>query len=113
MERVFGWQVGGRYTFVVDTVGMDERTWLDNVGRPHSSDLHVQEVFHRADYDTLELSVKIEDPKMYAQPWMALNKYVLHRLPDNFDVEEFFAPHRRRRPYNKVIGKPVTAPPPK
>src|SRR6202790_714046 len=47
------------YTFVVDTVGMDERTWLDNVGRPHSSDLHVQEVFHRADYDTLELSVKI------------------------------------------------------
>jgi len=101
------------YTFVVDTVGMDERTWLDNVGRPHSSDLHVQEVFHRADYDTLELSVKIEDPKMYAQSWMALNKYVLHRLPDNFDVEEFFCSPSETAAYNKVIGKPVTAPPPK
>jgi len=54
------------YTFVADSVGMKESTWLDNAGRPHSSDLRVEETFHRVDYDTLELSVKIDDPKIYA-----------------------------------------------
>lgn len=103
------------YTFVADTVGMDERTWLDNVGRPHSSELHVQETFHRVDYDNLELTVRIDDPKMYAQPWMALNKFVLHRLPDNFDTEEFFCSVSETAAYNKSIGAPVSvaAPPPK
>ena len=38
----------------------------------------------------MELRVKINDPKMYSQPWMAMNKFVLHRLPDNFDIQEFF-----------------------
>jgi len=103
------------YTFVVDTVGMDERTWLDNAGRPHSSDLRVEERFHRVDYDTLELTVTINDPKMYTEPWMGLNKFVLHRLPDNFDMEEFFCSPSETAAYNKLIGNPVTvvAPSPK
>jgi len=34
-------------TLVVDTVGLDDRTWLDTAGRPHSEDLRVEEVFHQ------------------------------------------------------------------
>jgi hypothetical protein len=60
------------YTFVVDTLGFNDKTWLDNVGRPHTGDMRVEETFHRVDYDTLELSVKIDDPKFYTQPWLAL-----------------------------------------
>jgi hypothetical protein len=60
-----------------------------------------------------DFALKIDDPKMYSQPWMALNKFVLHRLPDNFDVEEFFCSPSETAAYNKVIGKPVTAPPTK
>jgi len=99
------------YTFVVDTVGMDERTWVDNVGRPHSSDLRVQETFHRVNYDTLELSVKIDDPKMYTKPWMALDKFVLHRLPETFDMEEFFCVPSETATYNKIIGNPTSGTP--
>jgi len=33
------------YTFVVQTSGIDERTWVDRAGRPHSDDLRVEERF--------------------------------------------------------------------
>lgn len=98
------------YTFVAQTVGLDERTWLDNAGRPHSSDLRVEELFHRVDYDTLELTVTINDPKMYTQPWQALNKFVLHRLPDDFDPEEFICSPSEVTEYNKSVGNPVAEP---
>lgn len=76
------------YTFVAQTVGLDERTWLDNAGRPHTANLRVEERFHRVDSDTLELTLTIDDPEYYKQPWQALNKFVLHRLPDDFDMGE-------------------------
>ena len=101
------------YTFVVDTVGMNEKTWLDNAGRPHSADLTVQERFHRLDYDTLELTVTINDPKFYAQPWQALNKFVLHRLPDDYDIQEFFCVPSETEDYNKLIGTPASIAAPK
>src|SRR4029077_1331577 len=67
------------YTFVANYIGMDPRTWLDNVGRPHTDALKVEERWHRVNSDTLELSVTIDDPKFYAQPWKALDRFVLHR----------------------------------
>ena len=100
------------YTLVVKTVGLDERTWLDNAGRPHSSDLRVEERFHRVDYETLELTVTINDPKMYTEPWLALNKFVLHRLPDDFDPEEFICSPSEVAEYNKSVGSPVATPTP-
>ena len=96
------------YTFVVDTMGLRDSTWIDTVGRPHSDQLHVEETFHRVDYDTMELSIKIDDPKKYTQPWMALNKYVLHRLPDNFDIEEFLCSPSEEAAYKKIIGSPAS-----
>src|ERR1700731_4496073 len=60
--RWYGYSVGkweDDYTFVVQTSGTDERTWVDRAGRPKSSDLRVEERFHRVDHDHLELTVKI------------------------------------------------------
>ena len=64
----------GRYegdTFVVDTVGMNDKTWIDQVGHPHSDALHLVERFRRLDHDTLELSVTFDDPKAYAKSFTA------------------------------------------
>src|SRR6202140_1574108 len=44
------------YTFVAETNGFDDRTWLDNTGRPHSDALQVEETYHRVDADHLEMS---------------------------------------------------------
>ena len=57
--RYYGFSVGhwdGDYTFVVDTVGTDPSTWLDNAGHPHSGDLHVMERYTRLDHNDLEVS---------------------------------------------------------
>lgn len=56
-------------TFVVDTVGFNDRTWLDYAGHPHSDALHVVERFQRPDHNTLQIDLTIEDPKAYTKSW--------------------------------------------
>jgi hypothetical protein len=55
--------------FVVDTVGFNDKTWLDRVGHAHSDQLHVIERFHRLDQNNLELDITMEDAKALAKPW--------------------------------------------
>src|ERR1700726_3695433 len=69
-SRWWGYSVGrwmDDYTFEAESNGFDDRTWLDNAGRPHSDALHVIEQYHRADRDHLEMSITIDDPKMYTK----------------------------------------------
>ena len=44
-------------TFVVETVGLDSREWLDDWGVPFSESLRLQERWHRLDRDNLELTI--------------------------------------------------------
>jgi hypothetical protein len=91
-------------TFVVQTVGMDERTWLDNVGRPHSNALRVEERFHRVDHDTIELTLTITDPNFYTQPSIALNKLPLRLLPPDFDGTEIICSPSELAEYNRQVS---------
>ncbi|PYU23867.1 MAG: hypothetical protein DMG32_15230 [Acidobacteria bacterium] len=95
------------YTFVVETAGLNPKSWLDHAGRPHSEDLRVEERFHRVDHDTMELTVTIKDPKMYAQPWLALNKFPLHLQRPDFDIPELLCSPSEMAAYNKDIGDVV------
>lgn len=109
--RWFGYSVGkwvDDYTFVADTIGTDERTWIDRAGRPHSADLKVEETFHRVDSNTLEFSVKIDDPKMYTKPWMALDKLKFYARPSSFDVREMMCSPSELAEYDKFIGNPAS-----
>ena len=65
-DAIGKWDSG---TLVVDTVGFNDKTWLDNDGHPHSEDLHVVERIRRVDHDTLTIDTTIEDPKAYTKPW--------------------------------------------
>jgi len=110
-SRWFGYSIGkwqDDTTFVVQTSGTDDRTWIDRAGRPHSEDLRVEEKFHRVDHDTLELTVTIDDPKMYTKPWVALDKLRFKLQPPNFDVREMLCSPSEFAEYNKVIGKPAS-----
>jgi hypothetical protein len=105
--RWFGYSLGkwvDDYTLVVETTGLDERTWIDHAGRPHSDALRVEERFRRIDHDHLELSVTIDDPKMYTKPWVALNKLVFNLEPQTFDVREMFWSPTEFQGYNKLLG---------
>jgi hypothetical protein len=110
-SRWYGYSVGrwqDDYTFVVDTVGLDERTWLDNAGDPHSADMRVEETYHRVDRDTLELTVKVDDPKAYKEPWLGLNKFILRRQPASFDIREMICAPSEAEEYKKVVAEPAT-----
>jgi hypothetical protein len=109
--RWYGYSVGkwvDDYTLVVQTTGLDDRTWIDRAGRPHSDALRVEERFHRADRDHLELSVTIEDPKMYTKPWLALDKLRFDLQPRDFDVREMICSPSEFAQYNKLIGNPAS-----
>ena len=109
--RWYGYSVGhwqDDYTFVVNTVGLDERTWLDNAGDPHSADMRVEEIYHLVDQDTLELTVKIDDPKAYKEPWLGLNKFILRRQPASFDIREMICAPSEAEEYKKTVAEPAT-----
>lgn len=109
--RWYGYSVGkwtDDYTFVVETVGTDERTWLDNAGDPHSSDMHVEERYHRLNHDTLELTVKIDDPKVYTEPWLARDKMRLTLLPANTEIMEMICAPTEAEEYKKTMANPLS-----
>ncbi len=63
-------------TLVVDTIGMNDRTWIDNYRTPHTDRLHVVERFHMIDGGkTLEVDVHVEDPGAFTTPWNAIQRY--------------------------------------
>ena len=64
-------------TLVIDTVGLNDKTWLDQVGHPHSSALHVVERLRRVNHDTLQDSLTIDDPKTYTKPWTGQQTFTL------------------------------------
>ena len=67
----------GDTTLVVDTVGLNDKTWLDRLGHPHSDQLHVTERFRRVDHDHLEIDFTMVDPKALAKPWTTTWYYEL------------------------------------
>jgi Carboxypeptidase regulatory-like domain len=56
-------------TLVIDSVGFDDRSWLDTAGHPHTEKMHVIERFRRPDLGHLEIEITIDDPGAYAKPW--------------------------------------------
>jgi len=93
-------------TFVVETNGTDDRTWLDNAGRPHTDEMRVEERFHRVDQDTLELTVIINDPKYYTRPWAALDKQPFKLQPADSSIGEGRCVPSEMALYDSLISKP-------
>jgi hypothetical protein len=56
-------------TLVIDTVSIDERTWIQGNGWFHSDQLHVIERLRRPSRNYLEYQFTVEDPKVLTKPW--------------------------------------------
>ena len=107
-SRWYGYSVGhwdGDYTLVVDTNGVSDKTWIDRRGYPHSVDMRVQERYTRVDHDTLELTVTVDDPKMYTKPFVAVtNRFKW--IPNQEDDEQLCVPSEMID-YIKIIAVPA------
>jgi hypothetical protein len=57
-------------TLVVDTIGFNDKTFVDSYRTPHTDKLHVVERFRLIDGgDTLEVAFTVEDQGAFYQPW--------------------------------------------
>lgn len=72
-------------TLVVDSVGFNDKTWLDNAGHPHSDALRVVERIRRVDHDTLQIDFTFDDPKAYTRPWTGQREF---RLRPGWEITE-------------------------
>ena len=112
-----GYSVGhweGDNTLVVETVGMDERTWMDRRGFPHSVDAKVTERYTRSDFDHMSMTENVNDPVYYTQPSfiLAKNDYRFVRgqedknAPIPFTNETLCIPSQNLE-YQSLIGAPA------
>jgi hypothetical protein len=82
---------------IVDTVGLNGKNWLDRVGHPESTEMHILERIHRLNENTLQIDLTFDDPKSYTKPWTAQVQFGLRRnwdilehvCEDNFAFETF------------------------
>ena len=73
-------------TLVVDTIGQNEKTYVDNYRTPHTAALHVIERFKLIDGGkTIDVQVHVEDPGAFNTPWNAVQRY--RRVEDGPMVE--------------------------
>ena len=77
-------------TLVIDTIGIDERTWNNREGWFHSDQEHVIERLWRPDLNYLDYQVTIEDPKVLTKPWTSA---VRHRSLGHEPLLEYYCIH--------------------
>jgi hypothetical protein len=88
-------------TLVVDTIGLNDRTWLDAAGHGHGEQLHVTEKFTRTDSNTLKVEATIEDPEFYTKPWTVVTQATWY---PNQEIIEYIC-QENNRDLKHLVGK--------
>lgn len=114
----YGYSVGhwdGDNTLVVDTTGIDDKTWMDRRGYPHSVGAHIQERYTRSDHNHLSLVVSVDDPAFYTSSFvLAKADYKWIQGQDNTSVAIPFSDEEGNGQicipsqiieYNKLMGE--------
>jgi hypothetical protein len=86
---------------VIETVGFNDKTWLDMGGHPHTEMLHVIERLRRPDLGHLETEMTIEDPGTLKQSWTMEGTWVL----DTKDEIQEFVCNENNRDVEHMVGK--------
>ena len=69
-------------TLVVDTIGLNDKTFVDNYRTPHTTALHVVERFGLVDGGkTLQATITVDDPAAFNMSWSAVQRW--RRREDN------------------------------
>ena len=104
--RWYGYAVG-RWegdTFVIESAGFDDRTWIDADGHPHSDQMRLVERYRRTGPDTMSASMTINDPLMYTAPWVT--ETTLRLNPAAEFGEQFCSPSEEAA-YKELMRDPA------
>jgi len=72
-------------TFIVDSFGFNDRTWLDARGLPHTEALRMTERYQRRTVGQLHVEVTVTDPGAFTGSWTSA--YDLQFRPDTEMIE--------------------------
>ena len=65
-------------TLIIDTIGVRDGTWIDWNGSVLTETAKVREAIRRADFGHLEITVTVDDPTAYTEPWtVTLNQRIV------------------------------------
>jgi hypothetical protein len=73
-------------TLVIETVGLNDRAWLDALGHPRSESMRITERYRRRDFGHMDLEITFNDPKYYTRAFSIAT--ALRLIPDS-DVLEY------------------------
>lgn len=79
-------------TFVIDTVGFNGKSWIDESGLPTTDKLHVIERIKRVDAGHLEIEHTVDDPGAYTGPW----KFTTHPRMLKGELMEYICQENNR-----------------
>jgi hypothetical protein len=104
----FGYAVGHWEgdTFVVESTGFNEKTWLGPTGFPHSEEMRVTERYRRVAHDTMLYDITVADPKAYTKPIVAPQKTM--KLKPHEEIEEQPCVWSQENEFAKRIREPAT-----
>ncbi len=95
-------------TLVVDTIGLNDKTFLDNYRTPHSAKLHVTERWRLIENGAkLEIMLTIDDPDTFNEPFKALRQY--DRV--NRTLAEDICSENNATPFGIDYGTPIAKKP--
>jgi hypothetical protein len=94
-------------TLVVDTIGLNTQTFVDNYRTPHSEKLHVVERYHLVDGGKmLQAEVTIEDPAVFIRPLQVVHRW---RRMEGTIVESTCAEGEMANPFKQDVEPIPTA----
>jgi hypothetical protein len=74
-------------TLVIDTIGLNDKTFVDNFRTPHTEKLHIVERWRVIDGGkVLEVNFTVDDPDAFYEPWSAIQRYGRVQQPLREDI---------------------------
>ena len=77
---------------------------LTTQGQPHSDRMRLVERYRRSAYDTLDVSLTIDDPQTYTKPWVTNGRI---RLASGSELAEYFCVPSEEEAYRKLVREPA------
>lgn len=108
----YGYAIGrweGDDTFVVESTGFRDSTWLGSTGYSHSEDMRITERYRRVNRDSIAYDITITDPKTYTAPIVGPHRTMKLRPQDEI-VEEICVPSEEQS-FAKRIADPAVPKP--
>ena len=74
-------------TLAIETLGLTDRTWLDDHGNRHSDAMKVTERWTRISSNQIRYEATIDDPKFYTKPWT--NGWIMPLANPSWELAEY------------------------